>query len=262
MGVHGAHRIGVHPVHGQLRVQFQKLLLDLLGAGAQGFHRAAAFWAALGHRLGKAAVVAHQPAVGAVIGHRKGAAGALGGFPAVHAHKGTAVAPAVQKQHRLAAPLPVIINGFLEGRAEGKVVSQLHFLPHIHNFHLRQRAAIVAFFQGIQGIIPGFGPVHTLHAGGGGTQEHQGIFLHTPPDGHLPGGIPGRIFGFIGMLLLFVQDDDAKLTAGGEHRRAGAHDDPCLAGADPFPLVIPFPKTQAAVEHGHGIAEPGGHQPQ
>ena len=64
------------------------------------------------------------------------------------------------------------------------------------------------------------------------------------------------------MLLLFVQDDDAKVAAGGEHCRAGAHDDLCLAGADPLPLVIPFPQTQAAVEHGYRIAEPGGHQPQ
>ena len=146
MGVHGADGIRVHPVDDHLREQSFQLLLHLLCAGAHGLHRAAALGTALGGGLGKAAVVAHQPSVGAVVGQGHGAAGALRGFPTVHAQKETTVAPTVQQQHRLIPPVPVVVDGLTKGVAEGKVVSQLHFLPHIHDLDLRKGPSVVAFF--------------------------------------------------------------------------------------------------------------------
>ena len=54
-----------------------------------------------------------------------------------------------------------------------------------------------------------------------------------------PGGIPGGIFGLVGMLLLLVQNDDSQILAGGKHGGPGAHNDPGLTGTHPLPLVVP-----------------------
>ena len=121
--------------------------------------------------------MAHQPLIGAVVGHADGTPWALRHLPAVHAHQGAAVAPAVQEQNGLLSVGPGIIDGLPQRIAQGKVISQLHFLPHVHDFHLRQGAAVVAVFQAVEGVIPVFRPVHTLDAGGRGTKHHQSFFL-------------------------------------------------------------------------------------
>ena len=64
------------------------------------------------------------------------------------------------------------------------------------------------------------------------------------------------------MLLLLIQNDEAQIGTGREHGGAGAHNDPGFPGANPLPLVVPLSQSQAAVENGHGLAEPGGHQSQ
>lgn len=62
----------------------------------------------------------------------------------------------------------------------------------------------------------------------------------APPDGDLFGAVAGGIFGFIGMLLFLVQNDQAGGT-GGKHRRAGPYDHFRVAASDALPLVVPFP---------------------
>ena len=63
------------------------------------------------------------------------------------------------------------------------------------------------------------------------------------------------------MLLFLVQNDQAGDT-GGKHRRAGSHDHFRVAAPDALPLVVPFPRPKAAVQHRHLIAKIGRHQPQ
>ena len=63
------------------------------------------------------------------------------------------------------------------------------------------------------------------------------------------------------MLLLLVQDDEARVT-GGKHRAAGADDDFRVAAFHPLPLVVALGGGQAAVEHRYLFAEIGRHQPQ
>ena len=63
------------------------------------------------------------------------------------------------------------------------------------------------------------------------------------------------------MLLFLVQNDQAG-GAGGKHRRAGSHDHFRVAAPDALPLVVPFPRPKAAVQHRHLIAKIGRHQPQ
>ena len=74
MGVHGADRVRIHAQHLRIgKFKFQRLL-NFLGSHAQGLHGAATFGAPVAQPLGMAAVVAHEPAVGAVEGQAIGAA--------------------------------------------------------------------------------------------------------------------------------------------------------------------------------------------
>ena len=63
------------------------------------------------------------------------------------------------------------------------------------------------------------------------------------------------------MLLFLVQNNQAG-GAGGKYCRAGSHDHFRVAASDALPLVVPFPRPKAAVQHRHLIAEIGRHQPQ
>ena len=63
------------------------------------------------------------------------------------------------------------------------------------------------------------------------------------------------------MLLFLVQNDQAG-GAGGKYCRAGSHDHFRVAASDALPLVVPFPRPKAAVQHRHLSAEIGRHQPQ
>ena len=56
------------------------------------------------------------------------------------------------------------------------------------------------------------------------------------------------------MLLFLVQNDQAGGT-GGKHRRAGPYDHFRVAASDALPLVVPFPRPKAAVQHRHLFAE-------
>ena len=261
MCIHGAYRVGVHPVGLHVGKEEFQLLLHLLGAGADGFQRSAAFRAALRHRLGKAAVVAHQPVVGAVIGQADAAPGTFRRFPAVHTHQRPAVSPAVEQQNRLLSRVPVVGQRFPQRDAQGKIVSQLQLLPHVHDVHGGQLPSAIAFRHSVQAVSAGLRPVHTFHGGRRGAEQHQCAFLRAPPDGDLFGAVAGGIFGFIGMLLFLVQNDQAGGT-GGKHRRAGPYDHFRVAASDALPLVVPFPRPKAAVQHRHLSAEIGRHQPQ
>ena len=206
--------------------------------------------------------MAHQPVVGAVIGQAAAAPGALRGLPAVDTHQGPAVAPTVQQKNGLLSGGAGIVDGLPQGIAETVAIAQLQLLAHIHHFNLRQAPAVIPPGQPVEGIIPLFCPVHTLHTGGGRAQQHQGLFFHAPPHGHLFGAIAGGIFGLIGMLLLLVQDQKAQLGAGGEYGGPGAHHNGGLPVFHPLPLVKAFAVWQAGMEHRNLVPKPGGHQAQ
>ena len=123
--------------------------LVLLGSGADGLHWAAAAGAPVGCRLGEAAVVAHQPAVGTVISQADTAPGTLRGLPAVHADQTTGIAPAVQKQDGLSPLFPGIHHGLPQRKAQGTVVAQLQFFPHVNDLNTGKGTAAEPFFQGI-----------------------------------------------------------------------------------------------------------------
>ena len=105
MGIHRTDRIRVHPAGFHIRKQGSQFLLHLLGAGTDGFQGPAAGGTPGRRGHGKAAVVAHQAAVGTVIGQVNAASGTLRRLAAVDAHQSPAVAPAVQQQNGLLSGL-------------------------------------------------------------------------------------------------------------------------------------------------------------
>ena len=149
MGVHGTYGVRIHPPHLHIGKQLGKLLLDLLGPGANGLQGAAAVGAPGRNRLGVAAVVAHQPVVGTVVGHTDAAPGALRSLSAVHASKRPAVSPAVQKQNRL-LPRFLCFQDFLpEGIAQRRIVSLAKLVRHVHDLHLGKGPPVEPAAQGI-----------------------------------------------------------------------------------------------------------------
>ena len=262
VGVDGADGIGIHSGDLHVREELVQLLLGFLSAGADGLQRAAALGTAGRRRLGMAAIVAHEPGIGGVVGQPHRTAGTFGGLPAVHADQRAAVSPSVQEEDGLFALFPGVQDRLPQGDGIGQVVAQLQLLPHVHNGHLGKLPPAVAGAKPVQAIGPGFGPVHGLHRGGGRTKEHQGLLFGTPPDGHFLGRIAGGIFGFVGMLLLFVQNDETEVLTRGKDGGAGANHQFGLAGTDTFPLIVSLAGGEAAVEHRHGLAEVGRHQSQ
>ena len=193
MGVHGADRVRIHAQHLSIgKLKFQRLL-NFLGSHAQGLHGAAAFGAAVGQPLGVTAVVAHEAGVGAVEGQAVGAAGALGALAAVHADQRPGIAPAVEEEDGLVAPGEVVPHGIQQEFREGGIVAIFQLLAHVHDLDPGELPSTEAAAQLIEPVIAVFRPVHGLNAGGGGAEEHQGIFVGSPPDGDLFRRIPGGL---------------------------------------------------------------------
>ena len=64
-------------------------------------------------------------------------------------------------------------------------------------------------------------------------------------------------FLLVGRIVLLVDADEPERGDRGEHGRAGADDDPGLAGGDSRPLVPPLRLGEPRVEHRHAAAEAG-----
>ena len=250
--------IGVHAENFRLREQGVQLLLRPLGTHADVLHGAAALRAGFAAFFGIAAVVAHHPPVGGVIGQIHAAPGALGHIAALGAQQLPAAAPAVEKQDALLPGLQILLQlpGQLPADAAGVAVPQLP--AHIRQDHPGHPVGVVAPPQQCQLIVPPAGVIRRFHRGGGRTQQQPGVFPEAAVFGDIPCVIAGRIFGFVGALLLLVQDDQPQVLQRGEHRRPGTQHDVCLSPADALPLVVSLRQPQAAVQQGHLIPEIGG----
>ena len=76
--------------------------------------------------------------------------------------------------------------------------------------------------------------------------------------GHIARMVARRALGLIGVLLLLVNNEQAKILHGCKDRAARADDDAREARADALPLVIALRERQTAVQDGDRVAEIGG----
>ena len=133
------------------------MIISTLGAGAGEFFTIAT-------------VVAHQPGVGPVIGQGNAAMGAFPHAATAGAPYAGMIAPAVEQQNRLLAPLESLFQGVEDSGAVNRSIALHRLPPHVHNIGIGKLCRRVSLAEGHQMVSPHLGKVIALHRRGGGTQ--------------------------------------------------------------------------------------------
>ena len=118
MGVGRCDGVCIHPQDRELRPEAVQLLLQALGAEADLLQMSGTAGANRRYGDAVAAIVAHQPPVGAVIRQPDGAVRALWDKAAVDAQQHRAAAPAIEKEDALLSPVQVFLQLLLQQTAD------------------------------------------------------------------------------------------------------------------------------------------------
>ena len=183
--------VRVHPQQRRAREQGAQLLLHPLGAHADVLELPAAFGADLRRFFGIAAVVAHQPSVGAVVGKVHAATRTFGYIGTLGTQQLAAAAPPVEKQNTLLSGCQIFLQFLIERPADDAVPPLPQLLPQIRYDDLRQRLPVVALPQQRLLIVALFRPVRRLHRRGSGAQQQPRALLQTTVLGDVPGVVAG-----------------------------------------------------------------------
>jgi hypothetical protein len=96
----------------------------------------------------------------------------------------------------------------------------------IDNLYYGHKDGSPAFLEVNEGIFAREGVVVAFEAGRSSTEEDAGMGMMGNDDGYVAGMIAwGGILLLVGVLVLFVDDDEAEALEGEEHGRAYAEDD-------------------------------------
>ena len=114
-----------------------------------------------------------------------------------------------------------------------------------------------AVFESEQLIFPFRREQIALHVGSGGTEHERRAALFRAHFRDLFGVIAGVGLADITGVVLLVDDDDADVLKGREHRRARTYGDPRLAVPHALPLVVALPRVQSRVHERDLVAETG-----
>ena len=144
----------------------------------------------------------------------------------------------------------VLAQTLLQCTAERRRIAAAKLLLHIRHFDLRQCAAVVAVFHRIERVDAFARLIHALDRRRRRPEHDQRPFLHTAVNSDLARMIARSILRFVGMLLLLIDEDHAKLPDRRKDRRARADDHTGRARLDSPPLVIALAHAKRAVEHG------------
>ena len=257
MGLGGRDGVGVHPHDLHLGVTGLELLLELLGPHADHPEPPIALGAQVGQGLGMAAVVTHEPPVGAVVGQVDRAPGTGRDLPAVAAGHHPAVAPAVEKEDALLSPPEVLFQFLQEELGQTGVIPLPKLRLHVHDVDRGHGLGIVALLQGKQVILAGLGGVSAVHTRSCRSQQEKAPMLGTAEFCHLPGMVTDHALGLVAPLLLLVQDNKARVGQRGKNSGPGADDHGGQALPDTLPFVVTLAHRQAAVEDGYLPAKMG-----
>ena len=166
----------------------------------------------------------------------------------------TRTAP-VEKQNALFTAAEVFLQFGIEHGADraGIAVSQL--LLHVGNDDIRQLARVEAIRQRKIVIAAGLGVIAADNVRRRRAEQQQRAMLRTAKFCHVARMVARCALGFVGILLLLVDDEQAKVLHGRKDGAACADDDARKAGADAFPLIITLRERKAAVQNGHRISK-------
>ena len=105
------------------------------------------------------------------------------------------------------------------------------------------------------GIFSGLCAIKRLNRRRCRAEQHKRIFLHRTVFRHIPRMIARTVFGFIGVILFFIQNDKPQILRRCEYCRPCADNDAGFSGTDSFPAVIAFSDRQRGVQHGRAAAK-------
>ena len=172
-------------------------------------------------RRGPAAVMAEQALAALVVGQPDVAVRALGHRGALQAVHQRRVAPAVEHDYRLLAPLHHGLQGLQAlGRQRGTFRA---LFGQGHHAHLRQFAAAHALVQQMQRNPPFPGRVIALHVRRGRTHEQQRPLALGPVPGNLLGLVHKALVLLERGIVLLVQNDQAHVVQRQQKRGSRPH---------------------------------------
>ena len=259
----GGHGVRVHAEHPRGREPLVQLLLQLLRAGRFGEQaRAAALRALAGYLDGCAAVVAHRAAGHRMVGHGGRARRALG-HPAAHAAADhAAVAAPVEEQDGLLSLFERADQFALEVRPDDAAPSLAGQTAHVRDDDLGQSGTEKPLGERENRVFSLFCAVIRLDRRRCRAEHEQRVRLRRAVLCHIPRMVARRLLRAVRRVLLLVDDDNAEVLRGREHRRACADDHPCSAGFYLLEAVVPLTGGQRRVQNRDFFAKPGGKLPQ
>ena len=205
-----------------------------------------------------AAVVADEHLIALMIRQADAAVRARIGRAALGTGDDLACTAPVEKQNALLAAAQIFLQLAVEHGADGAGIAIAQFLLHVGNDDIRQLAGIEPVRQCEVMIAAGLGIITADDVRRRRTEQQQCAVLRAAELGHIARVVARRALGFIRVLLLLVDDEQAKILHGCKNRAARADDDARKTRTDALPLVIALRERQTAVQDGDRVAEIGG----
>ena len=115
---------------------------------------------------------------------------------------------------------------------------------------MRHLLVVHARGQFEQRVFAALRVVEALERRRGGAEHDHRAFHLAAHHGDVARVIARRFLLLVGMLVLFIHDDEAERIDGREDGRARADDDARAALADLVPFVVAFAGGEMAVQHG------------
>ena len=197
------------------------------------------------------AVVAERRAPPLVQRERHRAVRAHGLLGALAAEEARGVAPPVQEDEALLAAREPGGEGVAEGRAEDGVAAGLEHGPAVHDLDAREALRADALREE-EALVLAPQRVRVRFDGGSGRAEnHRAPLEARAHHRHVAAVVARALVLLVRPVVLLVDDDQPEIGNRREHRGARSDDHPRVALPDAPPLVVPLPRRELAVQHGH-----------
>ena len=201
-------------------------------------------------------MMAHELVAPFVIGERNGARGAFGHIAAIAAEDKVRETALVQQQNRLAPRVKRARQRLGQRTRKHGARAFREFLRHVYDVHLGKGLAVRPFGQGDampQGV--GLAAAKRFDRRRGAAQHERGAMALRHPRRDVARVVARRAFLLVGVLVLFVDDDQAQPLHRAEQRAARAHHDALFALADRLPLIEALRSRHARMHDGDRMPE-------
>ena len=147
------------------------------------------------------------------------------------------------------------LHGLPQNGADGADIPLLYRAAHVCNRDARQCCTGIPLTQMQHGIFSGLCAIKRLNRRRCRAEQYKRIFLHRAVFRHIPRMIARTVFGFVGIILFFVQNDKPQILRRCEYCRPCADNYASFSGTNSFPAVVSFSDRQSGVQHGCAAAK-------